>query len=504
MPETREVRRRLLPDPEVVVADEVDPVMDSDSVEEEQEDLRDRRRYGLFALILLLLLLLLLCCAMTTLDMVLNRGPQQARFIARNLACLQCHTELIPDFAKTTVHAPFTKRDCTVCHTKHGAQVTVTVTRGAGAQVTRLRTLVQWLPLKWWFDTWAVLGWSTSASTSTSTSASTDPGGVVSKSSQGVEGSTSTLVLPEDKLCWMCHGDMGALLGDSYTHMPFAKGRCTECHDPHASDFRALLTQAPNKICFTCHPIGTELNRMQAHPPAKQGWCTDCHNPHASNNKGILVARQRELCFRCHPTVASMSKLPTQHQPFSNDNCTGCHEPHGSDSTPLLIKPQPALCYMCHPQIEKQFLQSSHHPIGLSLTCASCHNPHAAYYPGLLDGARNEYCFGCHGDKQALYEGAAHANSECVGCHTPHGSQYPPMLLETQPDLCLQCHSAAEGSNKHPVRPKYYDLHAKRGLTCTSSCHNPHGTEYDFMMKNYDWKQDGLCLQCHKTVGVYY
>ncbi len=232
------------------------------------------------------------------------------------------------------------QRDCTVCHTKHGAQVTATVTQGASAQISRYRTLVQWLPLKWWFDIWGALGGSAGGSSATTS------GGVVSKSVRSVEGSSSSLVLPEDELCWMCHGDMGVLRDDKYTHVPFMKGRCTDCHDPHASDFRALLTQAPNKICFTCHPMGKELNRMQAHPPAKQGWCTDCHNPHASNNKGMLVARQRELCFTCHPSVASMSGMPTQHQPFKNDNCTGCHEPHGSDNTPT--PDQATACVVLH------------------------------------------------------------------------------------------------------------------------------------------------------------
>jgi predicted CXXCH cytochrome family protein len=478
-----------------VVADDFEPSIDSTS--DREEDRPGRRWYGLIAL--LLLLLLLLCCASTTIDILVTRGPQQARFIARNLTCLQCHTEKIPDFAKTTVHSPFLRRDCTICHTPHGKQIVATVTGGAPSQLNRYRTLVQWLPLKWWFDIWAAISGS-----SLETAATTAGSGLISKTTRSVEGSDSVLVLPEEKLCWMCHGDMGALLGDKYTHVPFVKGRCTECHDPHASDFVALLNQAPNKLCFTCHPIGAELNRMQAHPPAKAGWCTDCHTPHASNHKGLLKARQRELCFECHPTVAVMSTMPTQHQPFKNDNCTGCHEPHGSDTAPLLKKPQPALCYTCHPQIKRQFAQASHHPIGLNLTCASCHNPHAAQYPKLLSDTKNRFCFECHGDKQQLYAGSAHNNSECVGCHSPHGSAVSPMLLTRQPDLCLRCHGRLEGTNKHPVRPKYFDVHAKRGLTCTSSCHNPHGTKYDFMIKSYSWMQDGMCLQCHKTVGVYY
>ena len=478
-----------------VTSDDID--LESESEPDGERDRHSRRQYVLLAL--LLLLLLLCCCTTTAADILIRRGPEQAQFIVRNLACLQCHTELIPDFSKTTVHSPFMHQDCTVCHTPHGGEMVATVRSGGSAQLTRFETLVEWLPLRWWFDTWGAL------SGSSSTSGKTTAGGaVVAKTSRSLAGSRSMLTMPEDKLCWTCDGDLGGLLADQYTHVPFEKGHCTECHDPHASDYIRLLKQPPNRLCFTCHPMGKELNRMQAHPPAKEGWCTDCHNPHASNYKGIIVARQRQLCFSCHPTVAGLANMPTQHQPFANDNCTGCHEPHGSDSSPLLVKPQPALCYTCHPLVQNQFAQPSHHPIGLNLTCASCHNPHAAQYPRLLGARSNAFCYQCHGDKQTRYDASAHYVNPCVTCHTPHGSSYKPMLVKEQPGLCLQCHPSVSGSNKHPFRQKYYDIHAHKGLTCTSSCHNPHGTQYDHMLRNYNWAQDGLCLQCHKTVGVYY
>ena len=53
-------------------------------------------------------------------------GPGR-EFIARNLDCVQCHTELIPQLARTAVHDPFLKESCTTCHTQrqcaacHGA-----------------------------------------------------------------------------------------------------------------------------------------------------------------------------------------------------------------------------------------------------------------------------------------------------------------------------------------------------------------------------------------------
>jgi len=482
--------------PEAVADDDVEATAESESAE--SADRRPRRWYGLLAVILLLLLLL--CFGITVADLVITRGPQQARFIARNLECLQCHTELIPDFSRAVVHQPFALEECTVCHTPHGKEVTSIVTRSPGRTVQRLRTWLQWLPLRLVTST----PWAGSAGGS-ETKVTVTPGDtVVSTSVSGVPREASTLVLPADKLCWTCHGSMGALLGEAYQHKPFTAGQCGSCHSPHASDTKALLTQAPDKLCFTCHPMGAQINRKQGHPPAKRGWCIDCHNPHASANRGVLVARQRDLCFRCHPSVGVLSGLPVQHQPFLEDNCTGCHEPHGSDETPLLVRGQPALCFKCHPAIRNQFAKASHHPVGVELTCGSCHNPHAAQYASLIDAQDNSFCYQCHGDKLVAYSDSAHYSMLCVKCHTPHGSQFEPILTARNPDLCLRCHSAMDDEGTHPVRTHFFDLHAKKGLTCSSSCHNPHGTDYQYMLKNFNSPQDGQCLQCHKYTGVYY
>jgi len=480
---------------EAVADDDIED--DSDPDPAQTEDRARRQWYGLSAVILLLLLLL--CFGITVADLIVTRGPQQARFVVRNLECLQCHTELIPDFSRPVVHQPFALKECTVCHTPHGKQLTSIVTQGPGKTIRRFRTLLQWLPLRLISAVWPGLKGGSDSSVTVA------PGDkVVSKTTKGDQDESSYLTMPADKLCWTCHGSMGALLGEPYQHRPFQAGQCGNCHNPHASDNRALLTQAPDKLCFTCHPMGAQINRMQAHPPAKRGWCTDCHSPHASGNKGILVARQRELCFRCHPTVGVLSNLPVQHQPFLEDNCTGCHEPHGSDNLPLLVRAQPGLCFNCHPAIQNQFARTSHHPVGVELTCGSCHNPHAAQYAALIDAQNNAFCYQCHGDKQVAYDDSAHSIMLCVKCHTPHGSQFAPILIAQNPDLCLTCHPAMEAQGTHPVRSHFFDLHAKKGLTCSSSCHNPHGTNYQYMLKNFNSPQDGQCLQCHKYTGVYY
>ena len=66
-----------------------------------------KRRGSRRSLLLILLLLILLCCITTAVDVWIERSPEEREFIARNLDCLQCHTELIPDLARTSVHDPF-------------------------------------------------------------------------------------------------------------------------------------------------------------------------------------------------------------------------------------------------------------------------------------------------------------------------------------------------------------------------------------------------------------
>lgn len=477
---------------------------DPDVVLDDQEDNRgsregDSRRQRTYALlVVILLLLLLLCCGITSVSTWVTGGPQKAQFIVRNLECLQCHTELIPEFDRNSVHQPFVAKECLVCHTPHGKKAMVITTESGKRVWQRTTTLLQWLPLKWWFGvTKSVTGVKSIDGTKSTESRS-----------YTIKGGKSYLVLPEDKLCWQCHGNMGPMLGYPYQHQPFSAGHCTNCHNPHSSNFRALLTQAPNKICLTCHPMGQQLNRKQQHAPVAAGWCTDCHNPHASKYKGILVARQRELCFRCHPTVAMKSGLSVQHQPFLNDNCTGCHEAHGSDYTPLLDLPQPKLCYKCHPQIANQFNMPSHHPVGVNLTCVSCHDAHAANYKALINAKGNEFCLRCHGGYKVNFNASKHHNTLCIRCHSPHGTQFKPMLRNSNPNLCLECHppmyfdqsSPGVFRNNHPVRPVFYDVHAGKGLTCTSTCHNPHGTTYNYMLRNFFFPMDGQCLQCHARV----
>jgi predicted CXXCH cytochrome family protein len=269
-----------------------------------------------------------------------------------------------------------------------------------------------------------------------------------------------------------------------------------------------LIQVDEQDLCITCHPFEPEFTQVQKHPPAYERFCLDCHNPHASDYKGIIQTNQRDLCFRCHPSVAQLAVLSVQHNPFIYGNCTGCHEPHSGPETTLLIENQPPLCYNCHPGVQNDFNRPSTHPVGtLELNCADCHNPHAASVNYLLIAQNNELCFTCHTNypQQALYDESAHWENRllCIDCHAAHGASYEPILREENPQLCLNCHGWVRShGNQHPVTPAYYDSRAQTGLTCSSTCHDPHGTVYNYMIQDFYFPQDGQCLQCHTRVGI--
>lgn len=470
----------------------------------EQQDLGEGPGLrGKAAVAAVLVLLIMLAGFATLVETWMDYGPDEIRVVTENLECLQCHSELIPSFSMSSVHVPFEQSGCTTCHTPHGEKKTTTVYEGARLIWDRTKTLVQWLPLKMIVDTFY----------SESEKVAEEPSGdVKSVTEEEVKGADSEFTVPKSELCWICHGDMGPMLSYEYTHAPFMSGYCTNCHSPHASENKALLKYAEKSLCVTCHRMGPELAREQVHPPVEGRYCTNCHDPHASRYKGILVDNQRDLCFTCHPSVAPLSLKSVQHQPFQYDNCTGCHEPHGSDYRPLLIKPQPDVCYICHDGIKNDFLKPSHHPVDtIKLDCGDCHNPHAADYPGLVSAQGNDMCYQCHAKRiQVTYDDSAHFDVLCIRCHTPHGSDYWPILVKANPEVCLQCHapadfdesSATEYRNNHPVRPEHYDVVAKAPLTCTSTCHDPHGTDQNYMLRNYSWPYDGQCLQCHDRVGI--
>ena len=127
----------------------------------------------------------------------------------------------------------------------------------------------------------------------------------------------------------------------------------------------------------------------------------------------------------------------------------------------------------------------------------------------LFADSGNSLCYRCHAAIGLSYVSSSHNVIDCEDCHTTHGSPYGSLLRQTPTNTCSQCHKptkdlvfVGDGDSGHRASPTFYDIHAGTPLTCTSTCHDPHRSDFRFMIRDWPWYLDGLCLQCHGGVGI--
>jgi len=193
-----------------------------------------------------------------------------------------------------------------------------------------------------------------------------------------------------------------------------------------------------------------------------------------------------------------------------SETCQGCHE----DRYDEFAKTRMGRLFLKHPRTARE-----------KLGCEGCHGPGQAHVDagggrgvgGMISFAkddptpvakRNAICLQCHQGKARLFwEGSPHDNRglACTNCHMVMQDvlEGPPGLPRqglTKPDaglakatvieVCRQCHLRQANeqmySSHMPVREGKMD--------CTS-CHNPHGTVTQKLLKANSLND--VCFQCH-------
>lgn len=154
-------------------------------------------------------------------------------------------------------------------------------------------------------------------------------------------------------VCLMCHNKFAPASNENRRqHGALATGnRCTNCHDPHASDLPRNLKLAPPQLCFTCHEnVALTLGTVTTpHPPVARGECLSCHSPHYSAEPRLLLEGINTLCFKCHDLKAAHMHPVGVPAPIGGMvTCKSCHNIHGSNSRNILIQDQPYVCGPCH------------------------------------------------------------------------------------------------------------------------------------------------------------
>ena len=228
--------------------------------------------------------------------------------------------------------------------------------------------------------------------------------------------------------CSSCHDAHGSnragILFDN-VHAPVASKTCTQCHEASASPDALKTKKAGFELCRGCHStmMNDTLNKNRIHwPLVDKVGCLNCHEPHASPQKKLLTGDMKTLCGKCHiDTMAKQEKLAAKekqenaaakgrvikgamtHNPIQEGNCEACHFSHASDNAFLLKQASTVkLCEACH-----DWSKHTNHPMGekiidsrnknTTMQCLSCHMSHGTGYRYMVTFPTvTDLCTQCH------------------------------------------------------------------------------------------------------------
>jgi DmsE family decaheme c-type cytochrome len=224
-----------------------------------------------------------------------------------------------------------------------------------------------------------------------------------------------------------------------------------------------------------------------------------------------------EACKACHEEVdqkfaaTKMGRLFLKH-PRNTIERLGCETCHGpakahvdagggkgvgglisfakNDKTPVEKRNQ--VCLSCHTKGARLYWQGSAHE-SRDVACTNCHTVMTSVSPKaqLAKGTEIETCGQCHLQKRAQTMRSSHmpvreGKMTCTSCHNPHGTVTQTLLKENGVnETCYTCHTEKRGP--------FLWIHAPVQESCVN-CHEPHGSNWERMLKA---AKPRLCQQCH-------
>jgi DmsE family decaheme c-type cytochrome len=224
-----------------------------------------------------------------------------------------------------------------------------------------------------------------------------------------------------------------------------------------------------------------------------------------------------ETCKACHEEAFSkFSKtrmgrlfLLQARSPKEANACETCHGPGKAhvdagggrgkgglitfaknDKTPVEKRNQ--VCLGCHTKGARLFWQGSAHE-SRDVACTNCHKIMEQVSPKaqLAKETEIETCGTCHLQKRAQTMRSSHmpvreGKMTCTSCHNPHGTVSQALLKEQGVnETCYTCHTEKRGP--------FLWIHAPVQEGCVN-CHDPHGSNWEKLLKA---AKPRLCQQCH-------
>ena len=223
--------------------------------------------------------------------------------------------------------------------------------------------------------------------------------------------------------------------------------------------------------------------------------CLNCHRSQYGNFEQTLHGQ----IFLHHPRDAQ-----------EKEGCESCHGPgskhartkdaddiitFGKDS-PTPVAERNAICLSCHERGDRTYWDGSTHQTR-DLACTNCHQvmEKVSVKFQLAKSTEPEVCFQCHKDVRAKMVNSSHmplmnGSVVCSSCHNPHGSATDGLLREASVnETCYKCHADKRGPflwEHEPVRDN-----------CLN-CHDPHGSVNEYMLV---MQRPRLCQSCHMGPG---
>jgi DmsE family decaheme c-type cytochrome len=221
-----------------------------------------------------------------------------------------------------------------------------------------------------------------------------------------------------------------------------------------------------------------------------------------------------KACTTCHATGAAefsktmMGKIgKTKPGMFGCENCHGPGSAHvkagggrgvgdmisfRKDDPSRTVEENNMVCLGCHEKGQRTNWHGSTHETQ-NVACTNCHTvmKDVSRKHGLKTKFEADTCFECHKNKRAEVHRQSHmpvveGKMTCSSCHNPHGSYSEAMLKTATPnETCFKCHAEKRG-------PFLWE-HAPVTENCMN-CHDAHGSNNDSMLKI---SRPRLCQQCH-------
>ena len=315
---------------------------------------------------------------------------------------------------------------------------------------------------------------------------------------------------PDDAVHAKIRGGLAAAIGEAPADTIHSALKGTA---KNSSDAYAVLGAFADEPADSSKPVVMAANGPAAPakhakaPPAKKldgagasfvgsQACVQCHRNQFGNFGQTLHgqiflkhprnAKESEGCESCHGPASLHVKSKE-----SDGGAEGDIISFRKDS-PRPVEERNAICLTCHEKGDRHYWAGGVHETR-GLACTNCHQimEKVSVKHQLIKSTELETCFQCHKDRRAQLARSSHmplgsGDMTCSSCHNPHGSATDKLLREASVnETCYKCHADKRGPflwEHEPVRDN-----------CLN-CHDPHGTSNEYMLKV---QRPRLCTQCH-------